>query len=158
LEASIILNTATRDSLIIIDELGRGTSTFDGFGLAWGISEHISTHLGSFCLFASHFHELTALATQNIHKKDTSDTSDVSKKNVGVVNKHVKGEVIDGQVVMLYTVEDGPCNESFGVHVAAMAQFPPRVIAEAKRKAIQLETHIYTSKRILYFHPNLKHI
>ena len=59
--------------------------------------------------------------------------------NVGVVNRHVTGKVIDGKVVMLYAVEKGPCHESFGVHVAAMAQFPAHVIQTAKRKAIALE-------------------
>lgn len=71
--------------------------------------------------------------------------AEIVKQSKGVVNKHVSGRVVDGEVVMLYSVKDGPCNESFGVHVAAMAQFPRRVIDQAKRKAQALESYAHTN-------------
>src|SRR6201996_917781 len=112
LETANILKTATRESLVIIDELGRGTSTYDGFGLAWAISEHIIKEIGAFALFATHFHELTALSetypqVQNLHVVahigDAEDT-EMDGSEQGSRRR---------EVTLLYKVVPGISDQSF---------------------------------------------
>lgn len=150
LETANILKSATSESLIIIDELGRGTSTYDGFGLAWAISEHIIKEIRCFAMFATHFHELTALVddfpqVQNLHVvAHIGDITDDSSSSANPDDHHPQPPQPPQhhrrkEVTLLYKVEPGICDQSFGIHVAELVHFPPKVINMAKRKADELE-------------------
>ena len=142
LETATILKSASRDSLIIIDELGRGTSTYDGFGLAWAISEHIAQELRSFCVFASHFHELTTLSNQCQYVK-----------NLHVVAHVQEGKNENEDVSLLYKVEPGISDKSFGINVAQMAGFPDSVIKVSNQFSLNFKliltllTYVQLAKR-----------
>lgn len=132
LEISSILKTASENSLIIIDELGRGTSTYDGFGLAYSISEHIAKTKKCFTLFATHFHELTSLAEKIPTVKNLHVVAHVS-------NDSTESSDANNDITLLYKVEPGISDQSFGIHVAEVVQFPNKIISMSKRKASELE-------------------
>jgi len=134
LEASSILRTATKRSLIIIDELGCGTSTSDGYGLAKAISQWIMDHIGCMTVFATHFHELTYL-----------DDEYAEAKNVHVAVSTAGGNGL----TFMYEVRSGPCLESFGIQVAEMANMPASVVADAKSRAKHLENFGERKRRMI---------
>ncbi len=123
-EAANILNNATARSLILMDEIGRGTSTFDGLSLAWAMARHIATKLQAFTLFATHYFELTTLATEID----------------GCVNVHLDATEHGEGIVFLHAVKDGPANRSYGLQVAQLAGVPREVIAQARRYLEMLES------------------
>ena len=115
-EVAAILNTATPSSLVLLDEVGRGTATFDGLSIAWAVVEHLSRETKSRTLFATHYHELTELA----------------ELLPGVKNVHVSARETPTGIVFLKRVETGSADKSYGIEVARMAGLPPAVIARAR--------------------------
>jgi DNA mismatch repair ATPase MutS len=122
LETAQILHLASAQSLVIVDEMGRGTSTEDGLGLAWATAEFLARR-GSFSLFATHFHEMRTLADEGI----------------GAVNRHVTALIKDGGLEYLYEVKEGASEESFGVECMAIAKLPPQLVELAREKLRQFE-------------------
>lgn len=124
-EAANILNNATAHSLVLMDEIGRGTSTFDGLSLAWAIAEFLARDRKAFTLFATHYFELTSLAEQ------------IST----IANVHIDAVEHGDKIVFLHAVKEGPANQSYGLQVAQLAGVPKGVIAQAKKKLVSLEKH-----------------
>jgi len=116
IETANILNSATSRSLLVLDEIGRGTSTFDGISIAWSVAEHIHDHVCAKTLFATHYHELTELANKLEHAKNVN----VAVREWG------------GKVVFLYRIVDGGADHSYGIQVAKLAGLPKPVIARAR--------------------------
>jgi len=115
LESKHALDFATNNSLILLDEIGRGTSTYDGMALAQAIIEYVHDHIGAKTLFSTHYHELTSL----------------SESLTQLENVHVSAEEHDGEVVFLHKIKPGPADESYGIHVAKLAGLPGSLIDRA---------------------------
>ncbi len=125
IETANILNSATPQSLILLDEIGRGTSTFDGLSLAWAIIEQIQKQIKALTLFATHYHELTEL--ENIYP-------DIKNYNVAV-------KLYDEQMIFIRKIERGGADQSYGIQVARLAGIPNRVIRRAQEILKNLEEH-----------------
>jgi DNA mismatch repair protein MutS len=122
-ESAAILHNATAKSLVLMDEVGRGTSTFDGLALAWAIADSLIKKNNSLTLFATHYFELTRLALE--HRE--------------VVNLHLDAVEHKDSVVFLHAVEEGPASQSYGLQVASLAGVPKTVIRQAKKYLQLLE-------------------
>lgn len=123
MEANNALQNATNNSLILFDEIGRGTATFDGMALAQGIIEYIHDKIHAKTLFSTHYHELTALENNLTHLK----------------NVHVKAVEQNQELIFLHKVENGPSDKSYGIQVAKLANLPPSLIKRAEKILTKLE-------------------
>ncbi len=122
-ETANILNNATAQSLVLMDEVGRGTSTFDGLSLAWSCGVELATRIGAYSLFATHYFELTTLP----------------EEYPGIVNVHLDALEHDGSIVFMHALRDGAANQSYGLAVAALAGVPRQVIERARKRLGGLE-------------------
>jgi len=125
-EAAAILNGATPRSLVLVDEIGRGTSTFDGLALAYAIASHLATSVRCYTLFATHYFELTQLAAELAN----------------VANIHLDAVEHKDRIVFLHRVEGGPADRSYGIHVAHLAGIPKDVVRVARKHLARLESHL----------------
>jgi DNA mismatch repair protein MutS len=123
-ETANILNNASQNSLVLIDEIGRGTSTYDGLALAWACALHLAKVTQSYTLFATHYFELTALP----------------KHNENVANVHMDVVEHGDEIVLLHSVKHGPANQSYGIQVASLAGIPKTVINAAKTRLHEIES------------------
>ncbi|MCW8196731.1 DNA mismatch repair protein MutS [Proteobacteria bacterium 005FR1] len=123
-ETANILHNATERSLVLLDEIGRGTSTFDGLSLAWACADHLANRVGAFTLFATHYFEITQLAAQF----------------AGVCNLHLDATEHNDSIVFLHQVQEGPASKSYGLQVAKLAGIPDPVLQKANEQLQQLES------------------
>ena len=130
IEVAHILRRATDKSLILLDEIGRGTSTFDGLAIAWSVTEDICQRLGARTLFATHYHQLIGLENEFQNLK----------------NIHVQVADINGEIRFLHTISEGSCDQSYGVQVAALAGLPISVVERARDLLIFLESQAQGAK------------
>jgi DNA mismatch repair protein MutS len=131
-EAANILNNATERSLVILDEIGRGTSTYDGVSLAWAISEYLHDQVGCRALFATHYHELAQLAG----------------KLPAFRNYNVQVQEDRDEIVFLHKIVPGSADKSYGIHVARLAGVPAEVLERAKNVLGQLESHMLKAREV----------
>jgi DNA mismatch repair protein MutS len=129
-ETAHILHHATPASLVLMDEIGRGTSTFDGLSLAWAAAEHLAREIKAYTLFATHYFELITLP----------------EECPAVHNVHLDAVEHKDGVVFLHAVKEGPANQSYGLQVAALAGVPRTVVKKAREKLASLEAHAYTER------------
>jgi DNA mismatch repair protein MutS len=122
-ETANILHNATPKSLVLMDEVGRGTSTFDGLSLAWACAKHLAEKVNAFTLFATHYFELTSLP----------------ETISGIVNVHLDATEHQDRIVFLHKVQEGPASKSYGLQVAQLAGIPDEVVREAKNQLHLLE-------------------
>nr|WP_144929100.1 DNA mismatch repair protein MutS [Paenibacillus bovis] len=139
LEAKNAITNATSDSLILFDEIGRGTSTYDGMALAQAIIEYIHDRIGAKTLFSTHYHELTSLES-NLTK---------------LKNIHVSAIEQQGKLVFLHKVKDGPADKSYGIHVAELAELPKDLITRASAILSNLENSTTKEKAVVMEEPQL---
>lgn len=128
-ETANILHNATERSLVLMDEVGRGTSTFDGLSLAWACAVQLADKVKAFTLFATHYFELTSLP----------------EKTVGVANVHLDATEYNDDLVFLHSIQEGPASQSYGIQVAKLAGIPPEVITLARQELANLEAGAHST-------------
>jgi DNA mismatch repair protein MutS len=134
-ETANILHHATEQSLVILDEIGRGTSTLDGLALAWAIAEYLAFTTTARTLFATHYHELTELA-------DTGNSGSGTGGGGAVANYNVLVREWEDQIIFMHRIAPGATDKSYGVHVARLAGVPRSVVTRAKQLMSQLVVHV----------------